>query len=77
MTKAMQEIHGLSRVTKVAMRDDTETGQAITVTDDGDHVRISMSTASYPAKLTPVEARWFAQQLIQSAKRVSRKGDDV
>lgn len=72
MAEPLQEIHGLARVIKCAIVDDTRHGQDVTVTDDGRYVRLELSTSSYPARLTVKEARYLAQRLMQSASRVDQ-----
>lgn len=69
MAEPRQEIHGLSHVIKMAMIADDNPGQQVTVTDDGSYVRLTMSTSSYPARLTPDEAIYLANKLTNSAKK--------
>jgi hypothetical protein len=64
----MIEIHGL-RCTKGAAIDEPG-GCKITVMDDPPRVRLSLEHSSFPAMLTPDEARWFARELIRAADRV-------
>ena len=44
--------------------------QSVLVTDDHSRVVLSLSACTYPAGLTPDQARFIAQELIDSAKRV-------
>ena len=71
-THLIREIHGLAGVTKCAMIDDTAEGQQVAVTDDFSYVRLALSTSSYPARLTPEQARYIAACLNESADRVER-----
>lgn len=67
------EVHGVLRATKLS------TGgyggsQQVTVAQDGDYVRLSMDTSSFPAGLTPDEARHLARALHRLARRVEEAG---
>lgn len=77
MAEPLQEIHGLARVTRCALMDDEVEGQSVTVTDDGGHVRLALSTSSYPAKLTVEEALYLGRELIKAARRAEEKAEVV
>ncbi len=64
----IQEIHGIENARRIAMLE-TET-QRVTVTDRFEDVALALGTSSFPAGLTPLQARMLAAQLIASAKRV-------
>lgn len=64
----MKEIHGLAGVRKVALG--TGATQSVAVEDADEGVRLSLASSSFPAELTPQEARYVAAQLIASADRV-------
>jgi hypothetical protein len=70
----MREIHGVAGVHKLAAFSGDI--QSVRVEDGSDHVRLSLSTSSFPAGLSPVEARFVAAALIASAERVEdRRGE--
>lgn len=70
-THRIRQIHGLAGVTKGAMLDDTTSGQDIRVQDDGDYIWLSLSTSSFPAKLTAEQARYIAARLNEAADRAN------
>ena len=71
-TLKIREIHGLSGVTKCALKDDTRIGQDLRITDADGMVELVLSTSSYPAKLTPEQARYIALRLTEAADRVEK-----
>lgn len=69
MTKQTHEIHGIDNARKcVATHADVK--QAVTVTDGDGEVKLALSSSSFPAALTPAQARMIAGHLIASANRV-------
>jgi hypothetical protein len=65
----MQRITGIAdamRISAVASDD----RQSVTVTDGEDCVKLSLGTSSFPAGLTPEQARQIARDLRASADRV-------
>lgn len=64
----MLEIHGLAGVQKIAVG--TGDVQTVEVRDGRITVWLMLSTSTYPAALTPEEARYIAAQLVASADRV-------
>lgn len=71
---SVQQTHGVRRVRKVTaggVSDDP--GQQITIADAGEFVRLVTSDSSYPAELTPAEARMLAQRLVGSANRADAR----
>lgn len=64
----IQEIHGIENAKRIAAVE-SET-QRVTVTDRFDDVALALGTSSFPAGLTPLQARMLAAQLIAAAKRV-------
>ena len=65
----MKEIHGL-RVRKATALGPVD-GQAVKVEDYGDLIGLSLDTASFPAVLTPEEARFLARMLNAAADRIA------
>lgn len=63
----MNRIVGCARVRKVAAVTDDNPGQSVTVTDAGQYVKLSISTSSFPAELTPEEARHIANAMTAAA----------
>lgn len=62
----MKRIVGCAAVRKVCSGPDY---QDVTVTDNGSLVRLTLSGNSYPADLTPEEARHIADALLDAAAR--------
>lgn len=63
--------HGIANARKVSMASvATSDIQEVTVKDGFGEVIMSLGTASYPAGLTPDQARMFAKQLKECADRV-------
>lgn len=65
----MREIHGIAGVRKVTASNAPNDRQDVGVIDAAGMVRLTLSACSYPADLTPDEARWLAKQLVASARR--------
>lgn len=67
----MRRIVGAAGVKKVTvMMGDV---QNVTVTDSGSFVRLSLSANSFPAELTPEEARHISGALSDAANRAEQK----
>jgi hypothetical protein len=67
----VRQINGIPDAVKIAIvSGDT---QSVKVTDGKDCVELSLGTCSFPAGLTPEQARQIAADLIASAKRVERE----
>jgi hypothetical protein len=69
-TKRIREIHG-AYVTKV-QSGPQEYGQKVTVADRPDYIVLNVGDATYPAGLTPDEARYIAAQLNAAADRMEK-----
>ena len=69
-TRCIREIHG-ARVTKL-QAGPQEYSQVVTVSDGADHIVLNMGDATYPAGLTPAEARYIAVQLCAAADRLEK-----
>ena len=72
----MKQVHGISDAEKVAMVANAGT-QSVLVSDDGDGVLLTLSTSSYPARLTPQQAREIASLLADAANRAAAKIKEV
>ncbi len=68
-THRIRQIHGLAGVTKAEIVRDEVIGQDVKVTDDDGLVSLAISTSSYPALLTPEQARYIGRQLFDAADR--------
>lgn len=66
----MRECHGLEDVVQIAMSEGGK--QRLQVRDGVGRVELSLSTSSYPAGMTPDQARFIAAQLLASAERVEK-----
>jgi hypothetical protein len=68
--KRGRQVHGLAGVKQATLANSDDQIQSVLVTDGEDgSVRLSLSTSSYPAILSPEDARWISEQLIASAIR--------
>lgn len=65
----MKEIHGL-RVKKATAMGPVD-GQVVEVEDYGDLIGLRLDTSSFPAVLTPEEARFLARALDAAADRIA------
>jgi hypothetical protein len=65
----MREVHGVAYAHKVTMSEAESETQNVLVTDDGTGIRLTLTACSYPARLTPEEARFIAQALTEAADR--------
>jgi hypothetical protein len=68
MTKVRQK-HGIAGARKVTATN-SDYYQSVTVTDEYEVVRLTLSANPYPADMTPHEARFISQYLSESANRV-------
>lgn len=68
MAELRNQIHGLTRVRKIAMGDGAFLN--VQVVDGEGCVHLCLSTSAFPAGLTPDEARQVAADLVKSADRV-------
>lgn len=64
----IREVHGLAHAKKICAASGHT--QSVTISDDFDYVRLDMGASSYPAGLTPSQAKLLARFLIASANRV-------
>ena len=70
----IREIQGIANARKVASATVEQSDiQAVRVTDGAGEVWLSLATSSYPAGLTPDQARMLAQQLKIAADRVESR----
>jgi hypothetical protein len=68
----MKHKHGINDARKIALvSGDT---QSVLVTDGDGEVLLSLGACSYPAGLTPEQARFIALQLQAAAKRIETNG---
>jgi len=65
----IRQRHGIANAARLSEIESSET-QSVLVTDYHCRVVLSLSACTYPAGLTPDQARFIAQELIDSAKRV-------
>lgn len=63
----MAEIHGVLHATRQSAGGYSGE-QRVTVSNDGAIVRLAMGTSSYPAGLTPQQARYLAAKLYRIAR---------
>ncbi len=63
------QITGLSNATRCAMKN-AESEQAITIRDELGMVTLNLIGCSYPAGMTPAQARFVAKRLSEAADRV-------
>lgn len=66
----MKEVHGVTEARKCSSG--AATTQAVRVADGAQEVILALSECSYPAGLTPEQARFMAKCLVESAKRVEK-----
>ncbi len=72
----IREVNGIANARKVSMASVNDSDiQCVVVTDLAGEVQLSLSTSSYPAALTPSQARKVARELVESAKRVEVKSN--
>lgn len=70
----IREVQGIDNARKVASASVEQSDtQRVTVTDGFGEVFLSMNTSSYPAGLTPDQARMLAKQLKSAADRVESR----
>lgn len=68
----VREIHGVARAWKVSVAGHAST-QNVTAEDAESWVRLSMDTSSYPADLTPDQARHLASKLYRLARIIEAR----
>lgn len=69
----VRSIQGVANARRVASASVADSDlQEVTVTEGHGEVRLALSTSSYPAGLSPEQARALAAQLTYIAERVER-----
>lgn len=68
---ALREIHGLTHIRKVAAMSGDH--QDVQIVDGPDSVMLRLTANSFPAQLTPDEARFIGTELLRAADRVEGK----
>jgi uncharacterized protein (UPF0212 family) len=71
----IRRINGIPDAVRISIA--SSDTQSVTVTDDKDFVKLSLGSSSFPAGLTPEQARQIAKDLISSANRVESGAIEV
>jgi hypothetical protein len=71
----IREKHGIANARKVSVAAIADSDiQAVTVTDGtNDEVLLALSSSSFPAAMTPEQAKVIAKMLVDSANRILRR----